>query len=398
METSTSPSSASLASSLERMEMEDEPPFTDDDDDGNDLAAEYGERHQLFGGGAEKDGMLDDNLDLVQSEWCCSRYLPRSHLGRLLVFLSIACNVYYFVGTSQTRRNAENKGTAPCAVVLNTFPNSGTTWTQAVFSASTGIASLAVYPEGPPSPFSTHTFVHGKVGDDSRLPDPAHGECLFVKSHRRVTYGELADGSPDQLYQRAVVLYRDPEDNLHANLRYLTKLHNVAKRELLELCSYDDPDGRPLPDDTPFEDWANWNVTDYASFVDLHRMSHQRFYCHAERYPVPKMIVTYARLLSEPYETFRDIMTFSGYADADIDRALEENPPRSHEVHGSLDYVPVDLGIDVDVDVVGEDGNGVAGEDITVVDPCAGLTRQFQHLWKKASPCAKRAAKILQFT
>jgi hypothetical protein len=119
-------------------------------------------------------------------------------------------------------------------------------------------------------------------------------------------------------------------------------------------------------------------MTDYASLVDLHRLAHRRFYYHAERYPVPTFFVTYARLLSEPHETFRDIMMFSGYADADIDRALQENPPRSHEVHGSLDYVPVADG----VDSITEDE----------------LNRQFRNLYKKASPCVKRAAKILQFT
>ena len=75
------------------------------------------------------------------------------------------------------------------------------------------------------------------------------------------------------------------------------------------------------------------------------------------------------------------MMMFSGcdgYADADIDRALQENPPRSHEVHGSLDYVPV------------ADGAGSITED--------ELNRQFRLLWKGASPCVKRAAKILQFT
>ena len=380
MDTSTGSrsSSFSLNSSLERMEIEDEPPFADENDD-----AEYGEHHQLFGGSEDGDAMdehTSSGLDLVQSEWCCSRYLPRSNLGRLLVFVSAACNVYLIVllsaqTTSTSRRNGSTNRTAPCAVLLSTFPNSGTTWTQAMFKASTGVVSLAVYPEGPPTPFSTHTFAHGQVGGEYRLPDPDHGECLFVKSHARVPAKALADGSPDQLYQRAVVLYRDTEDNLHANLRYLTKLHGDNKKELLELCSYD-PNGRPLPADTSFEDWDSRNMTDYASLIDLHRLAHRRFYYHAERYPVPKIIITYARLLSEPFETFRDIMMFSGYADADIDRALQENPPRSHEVHGSLDYVP---------DYV----PGITEDE---------LNRQFRVLWKDASPCVKRAAKILQFT
>ena len=73
-----------------------------------------------------------------------------------------------------------------------------------------------------------------------------------------------------------------------------------------------------------------------------------------------------------------DVQRMDGHADADIDRALQENPPRSHEVHGSLDYVHA------------ADGVGSITED--------ELNRQFRLLWKGASPCVKRAAKILQFT
>ena len=463
---SRSPSlSLSLASSLERMELEqdrdddddDEPPFRNDggghdhaaDDDHAD--AEYGEHHQLFGGGgstSSRDG--EDGIQPDRSGHCCSRHLPTSSVGRLTVLISVACNILFILvrsttttttqgGMSQivngndldgfelnddtvlvdgpdewngrspdsTKRTSHNNnedpticeknGAAPCATVLSTFPNSGTTWTQAVYTASTGIVSLTVYPEGPLSPFPPHSYVHGpnQIGPNNnrRLPDPTKGECLFVKTHHRVPYEVLADHHPKQIYQRAVVLYRDPEDNLHANLRYLTKLplSNRQKPELLRVCNHD-PHGAPLPVDTNFDgDWAGINATDYADFAGLHRLAHRRFYCHAERYPAPTMIVTYARLLSDPHGTFRDIMMFSGYASADVERALEENPPRSHEVHGSLDYVPVDLGEYEDED---DDNNNF---DNDAEDPCAGLSRRFQKLWSEATPCAKMAAKILQF-
>ena len=401
-----------LASSLERMELEhhddNEPSFHNDDD------AEYGEDQQLFGGGGDNinsravrrknnsnSGKDNDGIHLIRSEHCCSWYLPKSYVGRLVIMISVACNIFALVRSVQQAStsspsgmpllplvvNSKN-GRADCATALSTFPNSGTSWTQAVFTASTGIASLAVYPgEGPRSPFQPKSYVHNAIGPGSRLPDPTHGECLFVKTHHRIPYGSLADNHPQQRYQRAVVLYREPEDNLHANLRYLTKLRNENKADLLKVCSHD-PQGTPLPEDTNFEDWSNSiNAADYADLIDLHRWAHRRFYCHAERYPAPTMMVTYARLLSDPRGTFRDILTFSGYADADIEKALEVHPPRSHDVHGSLDYVPVDLGEEEEEE----------GDKFDEEDPCAGMSRRFQKLWNKASPCVKAAAKMLQF-
>ena len=61
--------------------------------------------------------------------------------------------------------------------------------------------------------------------------------------------------------------------------------------------------------------------------------------------------------------------------------------PRSHDVHGSLDYVPVDLAEEEEEE----------GDNFDEEDPCAGMSRRFQKMWNKASPCVKAAAKMLQF-
>ena len=214
----SSSQSLSLASSLERMELEhddnNEPSFHNDDD------AEYGEDQQLFGGGGDNinsravrrqnndnSGKDNDGIHLIRSDHCCSRYLPKSYVGRLLIMISVACNIFVLVRSVQQAFTSSpngmsllplavnpKNGRADCATALSTFPNSGTSWTQAVFTASTGIASLAVYPgEGPRSPFQPKSYVHNAIGPDSRLPDPAKGECLFVKTHHRIPYGSLAD-------------------------------------------------------------------------------------------------------------------------------------------------------------------------------------------------------------
>ena len=410
------------------MEMELEHQHHDDDDDDDDDDDAEHERHNLLdddeptfhtsiGNGNGNSNGNNGGIDRihVRSEHendCSSRHLPKSPVGRWVMVISAVCNVVLLLRlrsadvstTNQSEmpllsdlnmsKNNNTSSTADCAVALSTFPNSGTSWTQVVFSSATGLASLAIYPEGPLSPFHPTSYLHNqlKPGGDIRLPDPAHGECLFVKTHRRIPYDLLTDHHPRQRYQRAVVLYREPEDNWYANLRYLTKLRNDNKHNLLEVCSYD-PHGTPLPQDTNLErDWSTLNGTDYGALRNLHKVAHKRFYCHAERYPAPTMMVTYARLLSNPRTTFRDILTFSGYADADVDRALEEHPPKgSHDdVHGSLDYVPVDL----EEEKVEEEEEG---DKFDENDPCAGMSRRFQKLWDEASPCAKAAAKMLQF-
>lgn len=379
----------SLTGSLERLELE---PASCSDDEYQDECGEH-------------DGLFPDasaGLRVVESERCCAPYVPRSRIARVGVLLSVVLNVYLVAGIliapdgnakwnfvksgnddengnvykndlGLDKHNGNANPDLPCAVLLSTFPNSGTTWTQAVFKSSTGgLVSEAVYNEGPPTPYPG-IYVHGSLGPATRLPDSNRGECLFVKSHARVSYTSMG---PSSQYQRAVVLYRDPEDNLDANLRYLTKLpvQNRGKAELRSLC--------PGNIDTFDED--NWKTVDpdgYDMFTQLHFASHERFYCHAQQYPMPKLFVTYARLLNDPYGTFRDIMLFSGYPEANITKALEENPPRSHTAHGSLEYVPV-----------GDGGNGKENED------CAGLTDRYKKLWKNATPCTRRAAQILQYT
>ena len=75
------------------------------------------------------------------------------------------------------------------------------------------------------------------TGYNNRMPNTDLGECLFVKTHKCAM---LTNGG-DVSFQRALVLYRKPSDNLQANLRYLTKLNNrlkgQGKRMLSESCS-----------------------------------------------------------------------------------------------------------------------------------------------------------------
>ncbi|KAL7536429.1 hypothetical protein ACHAWF_005460 [Thalassiosira exigua] len=242
-----------------------------------------------------------------------------------------------------------------CNVLLSTFANSGTTWTQAVFTSATGVVSEAVYKEGPPSLWPG-TFVHGEMPSPNsgrRFANHSLGECRFIKSHQR-----LAGRGLVSKYQRAVVLYRDPLDNFEANIRYLKKEthpNHVA-------CKGVD-----------FDRWKDEDSADGFVFKKIHYLSHRRFYCQAQQYPVPRMFITYTRLLAKPFETFRDILTFIGYHDADLDKAMAEHPPANHTSRGSLNYVPI------------SDEN------------CSGLDQQYIAILQNISDCPRLAANWLQY-
>ena len=108
-----------------------------------------------------------------------------------------------------------------------------------------------------------------------------------------MTHERMADEKMPSLYQRAVILYRDPEDNLEANLRYLEKSSNP---KVAEACG-----------DLDFGQWVAADSDGYHTFEEMHYVAHRRFYCHAQRYPVPRLFVTYSALLSDPLAGFREI-------------------------------------------------------------------------------------------
>ena len=241
-----------------------------------------------------------------------------------------------------------------CTVLLSTFPNSGTTWTQAIFRAATGLVSESIYVEGPPSQWPG-AYVHGPgPTSDERFPNQALGECRFIKSHER-----MADEKMPSLYQRAVILYRDPEDNLEANLRYLEKSSNP---KVAEACG-----------DLDFGQWEAADSDGYHTFEEMHYVAHRRFYCHAQRYPVPRLFVTYSALLSDPLAGFREILTFIGYPEADLDSALEKNPLTSHSFRGSPNYVAISD------------------------EQCEALDEEFHRIRLSGNECVRAASDVLQF-
>lgn len=246
-----------------------------------------------------------------------------------------------------------------CTTLLSTFPNSGTSWTQTVFTSSLGMLSEAIYKEGPPSNL-TGAYIHGHGGS---LPNQSIGECRLVKSHARVSYKQMPSW-----YQRSVILYRDPHDNFEANLRYLSKLRPTTDK-LKGVCNI-----------TSRADFLTWNDTNsilYSKLRDLHIVSHKRFYCHAQTYPIPKLFVTYSNLLQNPDQTFKDIMMFIGYPNANITKAMIEHPP--HHNNGSS------------AAIIGDDHHYRP----IPKDECEGLNNRFSMLWNDADECTQSIGQTL---
>ena len=284
-----------------------------------------------------------------------------------------------------------------CTTLLSTFPNSGTTWAQSVFTSATGRYSEAIYREGPPTNFpGTYYHVvgndkgHGKSDEDDafQLPNQTIGECRFVKSHRRES---MSPNNMPSKYQRAVVLYRDVQDNLEANLRYLA-LANTRHGILNNACNHNSKKNNPNntdggQDDDDVIDVIHLKEKDwyrYLQLKELHITSHTRFYCHAQQYPIPTLFMTYANLMTNPYNAFSEILVFIGYQkDTNITKAIEDNPPRHH--HGKEQY-----------DERATKGTAMEYPYISK-EQCQGLDIQFEIMWNKTDDCVKQMADELHF-
>ena len=76
-----------------------------------------------------------------------------------------------------------------CRVVLLTFPNNGTSWTQAFFTSATDGISKAVYKEGVPSRWPG-AFVHGS------MPPPTRAYTLQTKQWENAVSSSLISVLP----------------------------------------------------------------------------------------------------------------------------------------------------------------------------------------------------------
>tara|TARA_B110000211_G_scaffold121838_1_gene140550 strand:+ start:189 stop:614 length:426 start_codon:yes stop_codon:yes gene_type:complete len=140
------------------------------------------------------------------------------------------------------------------------------------------------------------------------------------------------------------MICRNCEDNLEANKRFLQKKHTEPS---LRECA------------------------ESIKFKKLHELAHRRFYCHAQEYQVPTYFITYTGLLTyDPYK-WRNLMTFLGYPNANVSKAMSENPPMKHETHGGAKYAPMAA--------------------------CDQINAKYRNLFANSSQCAKKVAGMLQF-
>ena len=126
-------------------------------------------------------------------------------------------------------------------------------------------------------------------------------------------------------------------------------------------------------DSNNFQDYGEWedhNSIDYHMFVKLHHVAHQRFYCLAEQYPIPKMIVTY----TTSYLMTRALLFVISWVSLGTLTLLKAFPLKSRHEPVEYEYVPMN------------------------VTSCEDLSLKYKQLWKKSSQCVKRAANQCQFS
>ena len=196
-------------------------------------------------------------------------------------------------------------------VVLNTYPNSGTTWTKAVFEAA-AYASEAVYREADVRT-SYDTYYDGHVRFHG-----AH-QPAFVKSHH--TAGGIVNWA-----SRVVHYRRDPIDNIFARFHFEVKVGKASPiAHLLEhkrFEAYINDAHLALPPEV-FAIWRDYALREAHIYVHWHCLSLIGYL------DMPMLMVRYEDLLNRPAPEFARIFDFVGanVSTTALLRALKANPP-----------------------------------------------------------------------
>ena len=188
---------------------------------------------------------------------------------------------------------AAHPPTQRCAVLLMTFPNSGTTWLQSMFSVATQLHAESLYSEGVKTSWGT-TFKNVFTNEDlraRRAPTGQAGSCSFIKTH---SWEELKNAQFLSRYRikGAVTLLRDPNSNADANWRFWQKR---ADHEEPKPCRY----GRD-------------SLT--ARSVHYHDAWYCRLQATAAALSVPLLQISYEGMLVQPATVLRRVLDFGGYA------------------------------------------------------------------------------------
>jgi len=185
-----------------------------------------------------------------------------------------------------------------CKVLLASFPNTGTTWTLALFKAATGNYGEAVYKEGTPTPWGS--FISGPLRAGFSLP--ACHQCRLIKSH--------APWSPtvDVEYMKVIVLHRNYRDTLLANLRYASR--NLKEDQ--EMCLHPSTNGS------------------FNSLLPFARQKIEAWHCSWTSSSLPILHIAYEDLILDPEAQLNVILHFLGYGVSIEERnaALRSFPPK----------------------------------------------------------------------
>jgi hypothetical protein len=212
-------------------------------------------------------------------------------------------------------------------VLLNTFPNSGTSWTKQVFDVAANYSSASVYAAEGGTYISGGNMIEFYM--NLAKPRPTNAPAL-IKSHRTgvgCTSIYMKDRQCD--VSRVLHYVRDPFDNLIARWKYVSQGTCAA-------CFKNS--SMPIPPDFD-KAWKTFALSEISIYIHWHCLALDSYR------GLPTKLVQYEQLLDNPVEGFGSVLQFIGaeYSQASLLAAIIKNQPHRSKAAGRHLRIPQSL-------------------------------------------------------